>query len=50
MDLKKIFAERGIDGVLEALQPVVDSIDELTKPAPTPAPLADVDMADEGEK
>lgn len=49
MDLKKIHQERGIDGVLEALQPVIDQIEELVKPAPVPAPLPDAE-AEEGEK
>lgn len=37
MTLKEVYYSRGLDGLLEYLQPYVDQIDELTKPATTPA-------------
>jgi len=39
MDLREIYAVRGLDGVLDALQPLVDQLEELNKPAVLPAVL-----------
>ena len=49
MDLRKIYQERGPEGLCETLQPYIDAIDELTKPAPTPTPAVEEVAEEEKE-
>lgn len=49
MTLREIYAERGLDGVLDALEPIYADLTKPSEPASTPA-LPEDDAAVEEEK